>query len=1694
MLLNGIVINSPLIKKMIMKKSLLTILVLALTWSMGYSQNAPVDFEQDGNGSQWSWIMFENDDNAPLDIVENPDISGLNTSLTVAKFTAKVTGQPWAGTTGDGIGPFVFDETNRIVKIMVWKSVISNVGIKFETASGWSEGEINVANTKVNEWEELVFDFSGRNNPPEGEQFNGISVFPDFNMDGRTTENVIYFDNIAFSGEQMKPESTIAAAKALEDGTVVTIKGVAITDALESATRTSFYIQDHGVGINIFKFGTPSKEIFLGDSVIVTGSLATFRSLREIVVTDIETDIAVINSGNMVPEPREISYDQFVNAVSPATDTYNIQGSLVRINGLTTDPASWPQDLAAASANVNLTYTMNGNTIPARLLVGTEVIGATPPSNLDIIGVVGAFDVSQIFPRYTTDLVATSAETSPSMPAPMPFAEEFNVLSVYSDAYPGLGTVNINPGWGQATVFAEIQIEGNNTIELKGLNYQGIEFGQSVDVSGMDVLHLDYWTVNSSTLEVFLISPGPVETPVPVGVPTTGWGSANIPLSLFDPVDLANVFQMKIVGDGDVYIDNIFFETEPVPPTFYTMPITFEEGLDWSGATVPFDGAEFSIVDNPDMVTINPSEFAGKLVKRADGQPWAGVFFDLDQPLDLWKNPNLSMMVKAPKADAPVLFKVENRFNPAEFYELEIPLATANEWVNMEFNLSQANRDIPYNRIVIIFDRNMVGDGTDASTWYLDNIKYGDLVNVNFRIDMSDAIAKMNFNPELHAVTIAGDFNGWNARSDTLFEGETPGIFERAFELSQGHHEFKFVYTSHQYQVFEWDLNENRTIEITESMDTEVYLPILSFDDYTNVIFDDIAVYFQVNMENEILEGDFNPETDIVELRGSFNGWHAGTQMTPTDVPSIYETLVFIDQYAVPNELAYKFTFVNESEMITWEYGEDHILPVDVDETYPIEERIDGKYRLLAAFNETAPMFVGMPIFEFNSVRDLNTYPEGLTSLEQIAQHPLVGQEVTFTAVVVSNPRNSGLSSINVENGMPYRIHVFVVDTLAIEYGIFGMGMQVVETSGTAAFDNLENAHPGDVLQFTGALTFFNNQAQFDPTDNGIMTIETNAERFAPLMKPVMVNASDLQMFVDGTLQAKLEMYSYFVNQRVRIDGAEIAMVNNENVRPSAVLAQGGAMIQTNSMFFRYRNDGSRGYSNVWNYRRETENPFFYPPQGTYVNLTGFLAFDGFDSFGLSADALNNTFSIHPENDGIVWVNDAMSQIGQNDLEILGLVSPNHKFAMEHTAAYSNGGYFMMPITLQTKMDEEVSSVEFSFQYPAELVLEDLSFDNSIFAKLGWDVVLNDEGGYVSIAAAGATPFAGYDTLGVIYGYTAESAMVGEAYDIFFVNAMVDENDNMDDYAIVNGSVYIEDYVPPVLGDVSMNGSVKAFDASLILKALVDAVQLTDEQLSVADVTDDMTISALDASVILQYVVGLVQELPYIVDQPTKSPKFINESLVLNSEATEVAIPFTVSEVSTIFGFESQLTYNPNYLTFKGIDWSDNLSGYMKTVSDNAGVLSIAGAGVKSTLTDGSFGTLRFELNKGWEEAVPVVSIDRLRWNEGTEMKAVGNIEISPITTGLVEAELPTEFMLEQNFPNPFNPSTTVRFALPQASDVHLTVFNALGQTVAVLVNQPMNAGNHTVQFDASKLSSGMYFYRINAGNYTKTMKMMLVK
>jgi hypothetical protein len=118
------------------------------------------------------------------------------------------------------------------------------------------------------------------------------------------------------------------------------------------------------------------------------------------------------------------------------------------------------------------------------------------------------------------------------------------------------------------------------------------------------------------------------------------------------------------------------------------------------------------------------------------------------------------------------------------------------------------------------------------------------------------------------------------------------------------------------------------------------------------------------------------------------------------------------------------------------------------------------------------------------------------------------------------------------------------------------------------------------------------------------------------------------------------------------------------------------------------------------------------------------------------------------------------------------------------------------------------------------------------------------------------------------------------------------------------------------------------------------------------------------------------------------------------------------------------------------------------------------------------------------------ITEDRIGWWYVAHDSIKGTISNK---TGVSESA-PAAFTVSQNTPNPFNPTTTITFTLAKAGKVTIEVFNTAGQKVDTLVNSTMNAGGHSVTWNASRLSAGVYFYTIKSGNFSKTMKMTFLK
>ena len=289
------------------------------------------------------------------------------------------------------------------------------------------------------------------------------------------------------------------------------------------------------------------------------------------------------------------------------------------------------------------------------------------------------------------------------------------------------------------------------------------------------------------------------------------------------------------------------------------------------------------------------------------------------------------------------------------------------------------------------------------------------------------------------------------------------------------------------------------------------------------------------------------------------------------------------------------------------------------------------------------------------TIRDLNTY-DTLENFEDIPNQPFAGELVRLTAVIVSNPRTSGLATYNSDETPSIgRIHVFVTDTTALNDpdGRDGMSMQIVQGSGTPAFTAVEELNRGDVVTLVGELTFFNEVAQFVVTE-----IEENlgnarnefdgVQAYAPLLDPIEVSPADFHISTGpNEIDLNLDAYQRLQGAYVRITDGTMANYGGTSVdgvveRPSYTVNKDGSLVANRDIGLRYRNDWADergGYKDGYNFIRVQEDGYFErPPLGSAVNISGFLVIDDFTN-GFSY-ASGGGFNIAPMEDGILYLTD----------------------------------------------------------------------------------------------------------------------------------------------------------------------------------------------------------------------------------------------------------------------------------------------------------------------------------------------------------------------------------------------------------------------------------------------------------------------
>ena len=312
----------------------------------------------------------------------------------------------------------------------------------------------------------------------------------------------------------------------------------------------------------------------------------------------------------------------------------------------------------------------------------------------------------------------------------------------------------------------------------------------------------------------------------------------------------------------------------------------------------------------------------------------------------------------------------------------------------------------------------------------------------------------------------------------------------------------------------------------------------------------------------------------------------------------------------------------------------------------------------------------------------------------------------------------------------------------------------------------------------------------------------------------------------------------------------------------------------------------------------------------------------------------------------------------------------------------------------------------------------------------------------------------------------------------------------------------------PAAGDVSGDGSVTAYDAALILRSTVSgqtvfpiyeaALEISellvaygyscDVMMDIADISGNGELTAYDAALTLRQAVGLTALAPIVSNSPRKCRLNVD-----NYDDQRLNISIDLDNVGDVYSADVIMIYDPQVLAVADVSETPSISGWLSEQGTKPGKLRISLAGASQPVADGSLVTISFDVGRHegplWD-AIKQLNIAELKLNDG-------------MLTAIVE-NLPKDFALLQNYPNPFNPETWIPYQLSEPADVTISIYNVNGQMVRQLVLGSRMPGHYTDKSRAAywdgtnelgeRVSSGVYFYQLQASGDASVRKMIIVK
>ena len=661
-----------------------------------------------------------------------------------------------------------------------------------------------------------------------------------------------------------------------------------------------------------------------------------------------------------------------------------------------------------------------------------------------------------------------------------------------------------------------------------------------------------------------------------------------------------------------------------------------------------------------------------------------------------------------------------------------------------------------------------------------------------------------------------------------------------------------------------------------------------------------------------------------------------------------------------------------------------------------------------------------------------------------------VGAEVTFEAVIMTDPRKSGLS--NVTDGRVDRIHMFVRDTSAAAMGPDGMGIQIVD--GAYDTNNLLSFGVGDVIQITGTVSPFGTAMQVAPTSVTSLGFYTDLGLPDAILDPIVITTDEANSAVgaDG-IQVNWDNLARLRNAFVRVEDATILTRSLANPdRPDFYITSdaGATALNFYDTGLQFRNDRFGAYPEEFLVRKDEageEEDFTPPPPGSLVNMQGALIFQGgADQIGRCVPA-NGCLSLAPFEAATDLV------LLESPPVISDVTGPD--FVPDGTAPVT--------ITFNSQADPTRSLTSNVCEY----VTSESTDIQSVTAapsgdNLACEIPAQADGVFVTYTVV-STDNTGAQSLSDSGVYRTLANGIGSIAD---VQTTADQGPGDSPFVGITTAMNITAYV---VSDPATSGLTVLQD-DMDLAGWTGIFLSTSETLAQGDM-----ITITEGDVEERFGVTQIANASFsVVSSGNTIPdyKVVPTTVLLDGDVAEAHEGMRIRFNDVVIG------ENPDAPSDFG-EWSFASSGtedFLRADDASQGIAS--------------------DFNASLAPEAELDFIQGIWWFSFGNYKLVPE-SIADLMGGGVATEdenLPNSFALDQNYPNPFNPTTTISYQVPASGLVTLEVFDLLGRSVSVLINETVTAGQYTVDFNAANLPSGVYLYRLTAGQNVETKKMLLLK